>query len=147
MLIIGGLREVVVSSCSEHGDESESRLCDAAVRTALVAARSSSCSGSHSGCTQRISMVGSFAVAYCAPSAQISRAHVMALRYAGARESRSWLDFMICTRRMNQLERIDMCTVVPNDKSVSDVLNGLIYLTLRSPTHVERPFRPWLWPV
>ena len=45
---------------------------------------------------------------------------------------------MICTRRMNRLERIDMCTVVPYEyMSVSDVLNGLIYLILSSPTRVD----------
>ena len=45
---------------------------------------------------------------------------------------------MICTRRMNRLEKIDMCTVVPYEyKSVSDVLNGLIYLILSSPTRVD----------
>ena len=54
---------------------------------------------------------------------------------------------MICTRRMNRLERIDMCTVVPYEyKSVSDVLNGLIYLILSSSTRVDavwRPLRPF----
>ena len=52
---------------------------------------------------------------------------------------------------MNRLERIDMCTVVPYEyMSVSDVLNGLIYLTLSSPTRVDavwralRPFKDGL---
>ena len=45
---------------------------------------------------------------------------------------------MICTRRMNWLERIDMCTVVPYEcMSVSEVRNGLIYLILSSPTHIN----------
>ena len=49
---------------------------------------------------------------------------------------------MICARRMNRLERIDMCTVVPYEyKSVSDVLNGLIYLILSSPTRVDAVWR------
>ena len=49
---------------------------------------------------------------------------------------------MICTRRMNRLEIIDMCTVVPYEyKSVSDVLNGLIYLILSSPTRVDAVWR------
>ena len=49
---------------------------------------------------------------------------------------------MICTRRMNRLERIEMCTVVPYEyKSVSDVLNGLIYLILSSPMRVDAVWR------
>ena len=49
---------------------------------------------------------------------------------------------MICTRCMNRLERIDMCTVVPYEyKSVSDVLNGLIYLILSSSTRVDAVWR------
>ena len=49
---------------------------------------------------------------------------------------------MICTRRMNRLEKIDMCTVVPYEyKSVSDVLNGLIYLILSSSTRVDAVWR------
>ena len=54
---------------------------------------------------------------------------------------------MICTLRMIRWERIDMCTVVPYEyKSVSDVLNGLIYLILSSSTRVDavwRPLRPF----
>ena len=49
---------------------------------------------------------------------------------------------MICTRRMNRLKKIDMCTVVPYEyKSVSDVLNGLIYLILSSSTRVDAVWR------
>ena len=49
---------------------------------------------------------------------------------------------MICTRRMNRLDRIDMCTVVPYEyMSVGDVLNGLIYLILSSPTRVDAVWR------
>ena len=49
---------------------------------------------------------------------------------------------MIRTRRMNRLEKIDMCTVVPYEyKSVSDVLNGLIYLILSSSTRVDAVWR------
>ena len=45
---------------------------------------------------------------------------------------------MIRTRRMNPLGKIDMCTVVPYEyKSVSEVRNGLIYLILSSPTHIN----------
>ena len=45
---------------------------------------------------------------------------------------------MICTRRMNRLDIIDMCTVVPYEyKSVSEVRNGLIYLVLSSSTHTN----------
>ena len=39
---------------------------------------------------------------------------------------------------MNRLKRIDMCTVVPYEyMSVSDVLNGLIYLILSSSTRAD----------
>ena len=57
-----------------------------------------------------------------------------------ARASRE--DRMICTRRMNRLERIDMCTVVLYEcMSVNDVLNGLIYLILSSCTRVDAVWR------
>ena len=49
---------------------------------------------------------------------------------------------MVCTRRMNRLDRIDMCTVVPYEyMSVGDVLNGLIYLILSSPTRIDAVWR------
>ena len=49
---------------------------------------------------------------------------------------------MICKRRMNRLERIDMCTVVPYEcMSVSEVTNGLIYLMSSSPTRVDAVWR------
>jgi hypothetical protein len=39
-------------------------------------------------------------------------------------------------------ERIDMCTVVPYEyMSVGDVLNGLIYLILSSPTRIDAVWR------
>ena len=39
-------------------------------------------------------------------------------------------------------ERIDMCTVVPYEyMSVGDVVNGLIYLILSSPTRVDAVWR------
>ena len=51
-------------------------------------------------------------------------------------------DGMICTPRMIGWERIDMCTVVPYEyMSVGDVLNGLIYLILSSPTRVDAVWR------
>ena len=51
-------------------------------------------------------------------------------------------DRIICTRRMNRLERIDMCTVVLYEcMSVNDVLNGLIYLILSSCTRVDAVWR------
>ena len=57
-----------------------------------------------------------------------------------ARASRE--DGMICTRRMNRLERIDMCTVVLYEcMPVNDVLNGLIYLILSSCTRVDAVWR------
>ena len=89
-------------------------------------------------CMVSACMVGSFAVAYsyCARSARISRVSMMALRSGGAHDSRRW--HRICTPRMIGWERIDMCsTVVPYEyMSVGDVLNGLIYLILSSPTRV-----------
>ena len=49
---------------------------------------------------------------------------------------------MICARRMNRLKKIDMCTAVPYEyKSVSDVLNGLIYLIRCSSTRVDAVWR------
>ena len=45
---------------------------------------------------------------------------------------------MICTRRMNRLERIDMCTVVPYVcNSSQDVENGSLDLVLSSSTHTK----------
>lgn len=92
MRIVGGLREVGVSSCKYRVDKPEARFCDAAVRTALVAARSSSFSGSHSGCTHGMCMIGSLGVAYSAQSARADRVRMMAPRSGGARKSRSWHD-------------------------------------------------------
>ena len=69
---VGEQRAMGVRSSGERADEPEARLCDAPGCTALVAARSSSCSGSHLGCTQWISTVGSVVVAYSAQSARIS---------------------------------------------------------------------------
>ncbi len=88
----GRLRVEGVSSSRSRGDEPGARCRDAAVCTALVAAGSPSCSCSHSGCTQQISTVGSFPVAYSALSARINRMRVMAPRSGGAREPRSWHD-------------------------------------------------------
>jgi hypothetical protein len=90
MGIVGGQRAMGVKSSGERADEPEARLCDTPGCTALVAARSSSCSGSHSGCTQWIITVGSVVVAYSAQSARISRVRMMAPRSGGARDSRSW---------------------------------------------------------
>ena len=51
-------------------------------------------------------------------------------------------DGMICTQRMIGWERIDMCTVVLYEcMSVNDVLYGLIYLILSSPTRVDAVWR------
>ena len=113
MRIIGGLREVGTSSCGSGGDELEARFLYAMVRTLLMAAGSPTSSGSHSGCTHGICMIGSLAVAYSAQSARANRLRMMVPRSGGARESRSWHDLQFCTRRTNRLERIDMCTVVP----------------------------------
>ena len=45
---------------------------------------------------------------------------------------------MICTRRMNRLERIDMCTVVPYVcNSSQDVENGSLDLVLSSSTRTK----------
>ena len=52
--------------------------------------RTPTSSGLHAGCMHGIHMVGSFAVAYCARSARISRVRMMALRSGGARSSRRW---------------------------------------------------------
>ena len=92
MRVIGGLREMGVSSCGERGDELNARSCDAPACMALVAVRSPSCNGSHSGCTHGICMIGSLVVAYSAHSARISRLRMMAVRSGGARDSRSWHD-------------------------------------------------------
>ena len=104
----GRLRVEGVSSCRERGDESESRFCDTPVCTPLVAALtsvaagSSTCSGSHAGCTQGISMVGSFGVAYSAPLARIDQVRVMILRSGGARWPRRWQDL----QRLSQTDAL-----------------------------------------
>ena len=95
MRIIGRLRELGVSSSRWRGDEPEARFPEAPVCTLLVVAGSSTCSGSHAGCTHGMRMFGSAAVAavaYFAHLAQISRVCVMSLRSGGARESRGWHD-------------------------------------------------------
>ena len=88
MRTIGRLRELGVSSSRWRGDEPEARFPEAPVCTLLVVAGSSTCSGSHAGCTHGMRMFGSAAVAYFAHLAQISRVCVMPLRPGGARASR-----------------------------------------------------------
>ena len=66
MRIFGGLRVMGVRSCGSCGDETKARFHHATVRTVLVAARSPTSSGSHSGCTHGICMIGSLVVAYSA---------------------------------------------------------------------------------
>ena len=111
MRIIGGLREVGTSSCGSGGNELEARFLYAMVRTLLMAAGSPTSSGSHSGCTHGICMIGSLAVAYSAQSARANRLRMMVPRSGGARESRSWHD--LHAAHESSVERIDMCTVVP----------------------------------
>jgi hypothetical protein len=88
MSIIDGLHEVGVSSCRERGYEPEARYSDTPVCTLLVVAGSSTCSGSHAGCTHGMCMFGSAAAAYSAHMARISRVRMMAPRSGGARDSR-----------------------------------------------------------
>ena len=93
-------------------------------------------------------MFGSAAVAYFAHLARISRVRVVLLRPGGARDRES--------RRSNDLHAAHdwlgknrhMDTVVLYEyMSVGDVLNGLIYLILSSPTRIDavwhalRPFK------
>ena len=111
MRSVGGLREVGVSSCKDRVNKPEARFCDAAVCTALVAARSSSFSGSHSGCTHGICMVGSLAVAYFARLARISPVRMMAVRSGGARESRSWHDLHASHESAGKNRHVYGCTV------------------------------------
>ena len=58
----------------------------------LVAARGSTLSGPHAGCTQGVSMVGSSGVAYSAHSTRIKRVCIMPLRYSEARWTQRWHD-------------------------------------------------------
>ena len=102
MSIFGGLRIMGVRSCGSCQDETKARFHHATVRTVLVAARSPTSSGSHSGCTQWISTVGSVVVAYSTQSARISRVRMMAPRSGGARDSRSWHDLNAARSRMDR---------------------------------------------
>jgi len=70
--IINGLRAVGVGSGRSRSEAPEHRLSCTAVQALLLAAHGPTCSGQHAGCTQRISMIGSFAVAYSALSARIN---------------------------------------------------------------------------
>ena len=110
MRTIGRLRELGVSSSRWRGDEPEARFPEAPVCTLLVVAGSSTCSGSHAGCTHGMRMFGSAAVAYVAHLAQISRVCVMPLRPGGARESRRSHEFARSTLRMIGWGEMDMYT-------------------------------------
>ena len=88
----GGLRAVGVGSGTARAEAPEPRLSCTAVQALWAAARGPTCSGSHASCTQGISMVGSFGVAYSAPSASIKLVRVMPLRCGEARWPRRWHD-------------------------------------------------------
>mgnify|MGYP005674996755 CR=1 FL=1 len=107
----GRLRVEGVSSSRRRGDEPGARCRDAAVCTALVAARSSTCSGSHAGCPHRMRMLGSCPVAYSARSARINRMRMMAPRSGGAREPRSWHDLHAAHESAGKNRHVYGCTV------------------------------------
>ena len=111
MRIIGGLREVGTSSCGSGGNELEARFLYAMVRTLLMAAGSPTSSGSHSGCTHGICMIGSLAVAYSAQSARANRLRMMVPRSGGARESRSWHDLHAAHESSGKNRHVYGCTV------------------------------------
>ena len=111
MRILGGLRVMGVRSCGSCRDETKARFNHAAVRRVLVAARGPTSSGSHSGCTQWISTVGSVVVAYSTQSARISRARMMAPRSGGARDSRSWHDLHAAHESSGNNRHVYGCTV------------------------------------
>ena len=89
---INGLRAVSVGSIRSFAEAAEYRLSCTAVQALLVAARGSTSSRPHVGCTQGISMVGSFGVAYSALLARINQVRVMPQRYGEARWPRRWHD-------------------------------------------------------
>ena len=139
MRIVGGQRVMSVRSSGARGDEPEARLCDA-----LACRLSWRCAAQLPADRMRAVRNGS------------ARLEALSLptqhRWHGSVECAAWHcdpvarasreDRMICTRRMNRLERIEMCTVVPYEyKSVGDVLNGLIYLILSSSTRVDAVWR------
>ena len=111
MRIVDGQRVMGVSSYGELGDEPEARLCDTPLCTVLVVVRSPTCNGLHAGCMHGIRMVGSFAVAYCARSARISRVPMMALRSGGAHDSRRWHDLHATHDRLGENRHVYGCTV------------------------------------
>ena len=106
-----GMHVVGVSSCRERGDKPMPRFCDAAVCTALVAARSSSSSGSHAGCTHGICMLGSSVAAYSACLARINRLRAMVSRSGGARESRVSHDLHVAHESAGKNRHVYGCTV------------------------------------
>ena len=90
--LVGGLRAISVGSGRARAEAPEHRLSYTAVQALLAAARGSTSSRPHLGCTQEIHMVGSFAVAYSARLAHINLACMMPLRYGEARWPRRWHD-------------------------------------------------------
>ena len=110
LCIVGGQHVVSVRSSGERGDEPEARSCDAA------ACRLSWRCAAHPAAA-RIRAVGYGSARLEALSLPTQRPRHGSVECAAwhcdpvARESRE--DRMICTRRMNRLEKIDMCTVVP----------------------------------
>ena len=89
---IGGLRAVGVGSGRARAEASEHRLSCTAVRALLAAARGSTLSRPHAGCTQGACMLGGLILAYSAHSARISRPHVTAWPPCGTRVDRRWHD-------------------------------------------------------
>ena len=87
---VSGLRAVSVGSSRAFAEALQHRLSCTAVQALLAAARGSTSSRPHLGCTQRIHMVGSFGVAYSALSARIKQVRVLPLRSGEARWPRRW---------------------------------------------------------
>ena len=107
---VSGLRAAGVSSCRERVFESEARYGDAPVHAVLVALAAQLPAD-----RMRAVRVGFACLeALWLPTSRIRHGSVECAwwhRDPVARASREV--GMICTRRMNRLEKIDMCTVVP----------------------------------
>ena len=108
---INWLRAVSVGSGRAHAEAQEHRLCCTAVQVLLVAAHGPTCSSSHAGCTQGIRMLGSFGVAYSAPSARIDRVRMRLLQIGGAQSPRRSHDLLASADQLEQNRHTELCTI------------------------------------
>ena len=125
-----------VGSGRARAEASEHRLSCTAVRALLAAARGSTLSRPHAGCTQGACMLGGLILAYSAHSARISRPLVMACPPCRTRSDRRSHDSQRqCLHRLNRIGTYTCMPYVYN--SSQDVEKCALDLVSSSSTHTN----------